>query len=82
MVAHIVHTLSRNNKKDAAGEGVVRAVREAALEVERPIFFSLLIIIAAYIPLFCLRWNAWSGGCLRRWHSRSVTRFSVPCCWL
>ena len=29
-------------------------IREAALEVERPIFFSLLIIVAAYIPLFTL----------------------------
>src|SRR5262249_11913798 len=28
--------------------------REAALDVERPIFFSLLIIISAYIPLFTL----------------------------
>lgn len=53
MVEHIVQTLGKQ-KKDQTGEGVVDAVREAALEVERPIFFSLMIIIAAYIPLFTL----------------------------
>ncbi len=53
MVEHIVHTLGQQ-KKDQTGQGVVAAVREAALEVERPIFFSLMIIIAAYIPLFTL----------------------------
>ena len=53
MVEHIVHTLETQKKNRSAGS-VVSAVREAALEVERPIFFSLLIIIAAYIPLFTL----------------------------
>lgn len=55
MVEHILHTL--HAREDAAGHessGVIAAVRDAALEVERPIFFSLLIIIAAYIPLFTL----------------------------
>ena len=37
-----------------ANGGVISAIRDAALEVERPIFFSLLIIISAYIPLFTL----------------------------
>ncbi len=53
MVEHIVQTLGRQ-KNDQTGEDVVDAVRDAALEVERPIFFSLMIIIAAYIPLFTL----------------------------
>src|SRR6266542_6576169 len=30
------------------------AIRTAAFEVERPIFFSLCILIAAYLPLFTL----------------------------
>ena len=30
-------------------------VREAALQVARPIFFSTLIIITAYIPLFAFQ---------------------------
>src|SRR5262249_28562697 len=33
---------------------VFEIIRNAALEVESPIFFSLLIIVAAYIPLFTL----------------------------
>lgn len=58
MVEHIVTMLERQREEDAetgrASGGVLRAVLDAALEVERPIFFSLLIIIAAYIPLFTL----------------------------
>lgn len=59
MVEHVLHTLAEREKhgglkfgKDS--EGVLSAIRDAALEVERPIFFSLLIIISAYIPLFTL----------------------------
>ena len=33
-------------------------------------------------PTFrCSRWSAWSGGCSRRWRSRSATRCSARCCW-
>jgi len=53
MVEHIVETLS-HVKYAKGGGGVLAAVRDAALEVESPIFFSLMIIIAAYIPLFTL----------------------------
>lgn len=51
MVEHIVHNLSHQRGRN---EGVVETVRAAALEVERPIFFSLLILISAYLPLFTL----------------------------
>src|SRR5258708_37247126 len=55
MVEHIVHTLSEHQRDyPDSGDSVMDSVRNAALEVERPIFFSLLIIIAAYIPLFTL----------------------------
>ncbi len=56
MVEHVLHTLhERQNRPDFQHDGgVLAAVRDAALEVERPIFFSLMIIIAAYIPLFTL----------------------------
>ena len=53
MVEHIMHTLSYP-VKSGPRTGVLGAVRDAALEVERPIFFSLLILISAYIPLFTL----------------------------
>lgn len=51
MVEHIVHHLSA---KQDSEETVLERVRYAALEVERPIFFSLLILISAYLPLFTL----------------------------
>lgn len=56
MVEHVLHTLQerRHSPLFESSGGVMGAIRDAALEVERPIFFSLLIIIAAYIPLFTL----------------------------
>jgi cobalt-zinc-cadmium resistance protein CzcA len=56
MVEHILHALHEREKNGSGAPegGVLAAVRYAALEVERPIFFSLLIIISAYIPLFTL----------------------------
>ncbi len=55
MVEHIVHTLAEHPPDiSRRTDSVIESVRNAALEVERPIFFSLLIIIAAYIPLFTL----------------------------
>ncbi|HVN77910.1 MAG TPA: CusA/CzcA family heavy metal efflux RND transporter [Terriglobia bacterium] len=53
MVEHIMHTLSHPHTRSSR-TGVLGAVRDAALQVERPIFFSLLILISAYIPLFTL----------------------------
>ena len=52
MVEHIVHALAK--RKTAPGETALDVIRDAALDVERPIFFSLLIIVSAYIPLFTL----------------------------
>lgn len=56
MVEHILHTMHERQAQPGflAGGGPLEAIRDAALEVERPIFFSLMIIIAAYIPLFTL----------------------------
>src|SRR5262249_26862359 len=51
MVEHIVRRLDRAR---GGVETVEESVREAALQVERPIFFSLLILISAYLPLFTL----------------------------
>ena len=52
MVEHIVRALS--HRQPRPGEGALDVIRDAAFEVERPIFFSLLIIVSAYIPLFTL----------------------------
>lgn len=53
MVEHIVHALSLR-RAPAEHDSVLDTIRDAALEVERPIFFSLLIIVSAYLPLFTL----------------------------
>ena len=50
MVEHIVHRLAHPGRHSSPPA----AIRDAALEMERPIFFSLMIIISAYIPLFTL----------------------------
>ncbi|MGB8330672.1 MAG: CusA/CzcA family heavy metal efflux RND transporter, partial [Polyangiales bacterium] len=61
MVERIVHLLgSRHTQVSTDGNAsgspqLIDSVRGAALEVGRPIFFSMLIIVAAYIPLFTLQ---------------------------
>ncbi|MCC7499583.1 MAG: efflux RND transporter permease subunit [Bryobacterales bacterium] len=52
MVEHVVHNLSRNSEGE---KSVLTNIRNSALEVERPIFFSLLILVSAYLPLFTLQ---------------------------
>jgi cobalt-zinc-cadmium resistance protein CzcA len=54
MVEHIVHVMSTHKDSKHHHDWTIRTILEAALEVERPIFFSLIIIISAYIPLFTL----------------------------
>ncbi len=52
MVERILHTLHERKASDSGG--VVKSVRDAALDVESPLFFSMAIIISAYLPLFML----------------------------
>ncbi|MDL5050985.1 CusA/CzcA family heavy metal efflux RND transporter [Oscillatoria amoena NRMC-F 0135] len=52
MVEHILHRLEKRGTMEAWQ--VREEIRDAALDVESPLFFSLTIIIAAYIPLFML----------------------------
>lgn len=56
MVEHVLHTIHERQHRYGAlsPDGMLEAIRDAALAVERPIFFSLLIIISAYLPLFTL----------------------------
>jgi cobalt-zinc-cadmium resistance protein CzcA len=53
MVERIMHGLAER-ERDGATEETRDAVATAALDAHRPILFSLLIIIAAYIPLLTL----------------------------
>lgn len=53
MVERIMHALSER-EKNRANEETRDAITSAALDMHRPILFSLLIIVAAYIPLLTL----------------------------
>jgi len=54
MVERIIRSLEHAPGPLAGGQ-LTERVREAALAVQRPILFSLMIIIAAYIPLLTLQ---------------------------
>ncbi len=53
MVENIIRYLSRRDAPDAAGR--LASIREASHEVQRPVFYSIGIIITAYVPIFTLQ---------------------------
>ena len=53
MVENIVRLLSHAGA--SAGETVAEKIKRAAHEVQRPVFYSILIIITAYVPIFTLQ---------------------------
>ncbi|MGC9291246.1 MAG: efflux RND transporter permease subunit [Acidobacteriaceae bacterium] len=52
MVENIVRHLAR---KEENGRPPLERIREAAHEVQRPVFYAILIIITAYLPIFTLQ---------------------------
>jgi cobalt-zinc-cadmium resistance protein CzcA len=52
MVENIVRHLSHNKRDDMTP---MEQIREAAHEVQRPVFFAIAIIITAYLPIFTLQ---------------------------
>jgi cobalt-zinc-cadmium resistance protein CzcA len=52
MVENIVRQLGR---KEMANRTAIERIREAAHEVQRPVFYAIGIIITAYIPIFTLQ---------------------------
>jgi len=54
MVENIVRHMSRR-KNGAAAKTVGETIREAAHEVQRPVFYAITIIITAYLPIFTLQ---------------------------
>jgi cobalt-zinc-cadmium resistance protein CzcA len=52
MVENIVRHLSRPNEDD---KSPTQKIFDAAHEVQRPVFFAILIIITAYLPIFTLQ---------------------------
>jgi len=53
MVENIVRHLSRNHEGDSRTP--IDKIREAAHEVQRPVFYAIGIIITAYLPIFTLQ---------------------------
>ena len=52
MVENIVRHL---NRPDEAPRPLLERIREAAHEVQRPVFYAIAIIITAYLPIFTLQ---------------------------
>ena len=52
MVENIVRHLAHGKRKDMT---VMEQIREAAHEVQRPVFYAIGIIITAYLPIFTLQ---------------------------
>jgi cobalt-zinc-cadmium resistance protein CzcA len=52
MVENIVRLLSHPDNRD---ETVSQKIKRAAHEVQRPVFYSITIIITAYVPIFTLQ---------------------------
>jgi cobalt-zinc-cadmium resistance protein CzcA len=52
MVENIVRRLSHT---DDSGRSTAARIAEAAHEVQRPVFYAILIIITAYLPIFTLQ---------------------------
>ncbi len=55
MVENIVRLLSQPANPGEEEESVAQKIRRAAREVQRPVFFSIAIIITAYLPIFTLQ---------------------------
>ncbi len=53
VMENIFHRLSQADEHP--GKSRIRLLQEAAVEVGRPTFFSMLIIIAAHLPIFALQ---------------------------
>jgi cobalt-zinc-cadmium resistance protein CzcA len=54
MVENIVRHLSRRQNGDSS-KSAIQSIREAAHEVQRPVFYAITIIITAYLPVFTLQ---------------------------
>ena len=89
MVENIVRHMNR--KHDEPRTSLVEMVREAAHEVQRPVFYAIGIIVTAYLPIFTLqqvegrlfRPMAWTvafraAGCADLFHVPGAGAFHLP----
>jgi cobalt-zinc-cadmium resistance protein CzcA len=54
MVENIVRHMSRRQNQAGPQKSVMDTIREASHEVQRPVFYAIVIIITAYLPIFTL----------------------------
>jgi len=54
MVENIIRHLSQPEYERRATRSIADRIREAAHEVQRPVFYAITIIITAYLPIFTL----------------------------
>jgi cobalt-zinc-cadmium resistance protein CzcA len=54
-VVMVENIIRHRSHQRADGGPAIRSIREAAHEVQRPVFYSIGIIITAYIPIFTLQ---------------------------
>jgi cobalt-zinc-cadmium resistance protein CzcA len=55
MVENMVRHISRQNKAAVTVRPIAQVIRDAAHEVQRPVFYAIAIIITAYLPIFTLQ---------------------------
>jgi cobalt-zinc-cadmium resistance protein CzcA len=55
MVENTVRHISRYNNKTLTARPIAQIIRDAAHEVQRPVFYAIAIIITAYLPIFTLQ---------------------------
>ncbi len=55
IIEAIVHRLGQREQRGEPPEGIAACIERAVRDVVRPTVFSLLIIIAAYLPIFLLQ---------------------------
>ena len=55
MVENIVRHMARARNSEGPRKPVAQTIREAAHEVQRPVFYAIAIIITAYLPIFTLQ---------------------------
>ena len=55
MVENIVRHMSRARNPEAPPKSTITIIKEAAHEVQRPVFYAIVIIITAYLPIFTLQ---------------------------
>jgi cobalt-zinc-cadmium resistance protein CzcA len=55
MVENIMRHMAHGRNVEGRPKPIAATIREASHEVQRPVFFAILIIITAYLPIFTLQ---------------------------